>query len=153
MLQREDFIVPQKLKKRPLREISIHEQAKIIHAVTVDFLKQEDVALKYSTSRGLVCRLVRQYRQDPFLMSKKLARQHSKDITAEAVQLEVEQMLRDKVAIENAELVKARVLERKSIDVSVSRVKVLMKQQLGMSYRTAKKVPKQGNTEHCLVLR
>ena len=62
-------------------------------------------------------------------------------------------MLRDKVAIENAELVKAGVLERHSIDVSVPQVKVLMKERLGMSYRTAKKVPKQGNTERCLVLR
>ena len=111
------------------------------------------MAAEYRASPALVSRLVRQHRQDPFILSKKLARQHQQDISAEAVQHEVAMMLRDRVAIENATLVQARVLAKHNIEVSVPRVQVLMKQRLGMSYRTAKKVPKQGNTERCLVLR
>ena len=92
-LQREEVAVPNRLKKRALREITIHEQAKIIHAVTRDFARQADVAAQYRTSPALVCRLVRQHRQDPFILSKRLSKKHKQDVTAEAVQLEVAEML------------------------------------------------------------
>ena len=153
VLQREDVIVPNKRKKRSLREISIHEQAKIIQAVTRDFTRQEDVACEYRTSPALVCRLVRQHRKDPFILSKKLAKEHKQNLTEEAVNLEVAEMLRDRVAIESASLVKVRLQVKHNMNVSLPRVQAIMKQKLGLSYRTAKKVPKQGNTERCLVLR
>ena len=75
-------------------------------------------------------------------MSKKLAKKHKQDITVEAVQLEVTEMLRERVAIENASLVQTRLLTKHNINVSVPRVQVIIKQWLGLSYRTAKKVPK-----------
>ena len=39
------------------------------------------------------------------------------------------------------------------MQVTETNVKKVMKQQMDMSYRTVKIIPKQGNTERCLVLR
>ena len=71
----------------------------------------------------------------------------------DAVELEVTEMLRTREAIENAEAVQSKVLAKHDLEVSVPIIRATMKKQLCMSYHTAKKVPKQGNTERCLVLR
>jgi len=39
------------------------------------------------------------------------------------------------------------------MDVTVQEVKTIMKDELGLGYRIAKKVPVQANTIRCLVLR
>lgn len=148
-----DDAASSRVKRRPLRLLSVHEQAKIIHACTKDFARQQDVAAQYRVSPALVGRLVRQQRKDPFILSKKLGRQHRQQILVEAVELVVAEMMRTREAIENAETVRARVRTSHGLDVSVALARDVMKRQLRMSYRMAKKVPRQGNTERCLVLR
>jgi hypothetical protein len=39
------------------------------------------------------------------------------------------------------------------IDITVLEVKTIMKDELGLGYRIAKKIPVQANTIRCLVLR
>ncbi len=43
--------------------------------------------------------------------------------------------------------------ELHDVDVSVSKIRVTMKKELGLGYRRVQKVPIQGNSERCLVLR
>ena len=63
------------------------------------------------------------------------------------------ELLRTGRPIENSQQVQAQVQTRFGLEVSATKVRQTMKRQLGMSFRQAKKVPKQANTERCLVLR
>ena len=53
----------------------------------------------------------------------------------------------------NAGAIKCRVMGEDDLDVSLLQVQQVLKQDLKYSYRRARKVPLQGNSERCLVLR
>ena len=62
-------------------------------------------------------------------------------------------MLERGVPIINSEAVVQQVRRKEDIEVTISQVKTIMKDELGLGYRVAKKVPIQANMERCLVLR
>ena len=102
---------------------------------------------------ALVGRLVKAHRADPFFLSKKLERQHTAGLKKEAIENVVRMMLEKNQPIESSHQVQKLVLEKTGQEVSMKMVQVTMRKSLGMSFRMAKKVPKQGNSERCLVLR
>ena len=53
----------------------------------------------------------------------------------------------------NAGSIKCRVKGEDNLDVSLLQVQKVLKQDLKYSYRRSRKVPLQGNSERCLVLR
>jgi len=74
-------------------------------------------------------------------------------LVGEAVKRVVTSMLERGVPIVNSEAVVQQVKSKEDIVVTISQVKTIMKDELGLGYRVAKKVPIQANMERCLVLR
>ncbi len=62
-------------------------------------------------------------------------------------------MLEHSIPIERAAKVQLEVKKLHDIGISLPKVRETLKMELGLGYRTAKKVPIQGNSERCLVLR
>jgi hypothetical protein len=62
-------------------------------------------------------------------------------------------LLEDSVPIVKADMVAKLVEQQEELKVTAEQVKSIMKDDLGLGYRIARKVPAQGNTERCLVLR
>ena len=82
-----------------------------------------------------------------------MGKQQADRANTEATEHVVTEMLRASRPIENAKQVQAEVQKRFGLEVTPTQVKRTMKHTLNMSFRQAKKVPKQANTERCLVLR
>ncbi len=62
-------------------------------------------------------------------------------------------MLKGSVPIQNADTIVIRVNEHTDLEVKHDEVRSVLRKDLGLGYRIAKKVPIQSNTERCLVLR
>ena len=62
-------------------------------------------------------------------------------------------MLANSVPIVKAEMVVEELLLKENLSLSVVQVRTIMKDDLGLGYRMSRKVPVQGNSERCLVLR
>ena len=65
----------------------------------------------------------------------------------------VEEMLANSVPIVKAEKVVEAVQLKENLSLMVHQVRTIMKDDLGLGYRISSKVPVQGNSERCLVLR
>jgi len=62
-------------------------------------------------------------------------------------------MLENSITIVKADMVVEQVRKRENVEVTADQVKTVMKDELGLGYRMAKKVPVQANEMRCLVLR
>ena len=62
-------------------------------------------------------------------------------------------MLEKSIPIVKAAQIKERVDREFDVEVSVPKVRQILKQGMGLGYRRTKKVPIQANSERCLVLR
>ena len=65
----------------------------------------------------------------------------------------VTHLLSNSVPIVKADMVVQQVQELHYVDIKVQQVRDIMKDELGLGYRLTRKVPVQGNSERCLVLR
>ena len=118
-----------------------------------DHVFQCDIAKYYKISAALVSKLVVEAQRDP---QKSIALQVKKEEgqeVSEAVQRVVIDMLERGVPIVKAEAVVDQVRRKEDIEATISQVKTIMKDELGLGYRIARKVPIQANQERCLVLR
>ena len=71
----------------------------------------------------------------------------------EVVEEVVSDLLERSIPIEKAAKVKQEVQRQHDVEISLPKIKLTMKKELGLGYRRVKKVPIQGNSERCLVLR
>ena len=71
----------------------------------------------------------------------------------EAIKAAAEEMLHGSVPIQKADSIVIRVNEHTDLEVQHSEVRSVLRDDLGLGYRIAKKVPIQSNLERCLVLR
>ena len=55
--------------------------------------------------------------------------------------------------ITSVELISNRLKENEGIDLTNTKLKQFMKQELGMKFRISKKIPMHANSQRCLVLR
>ena len=62
-------------------------------------------------------------------------------------------MLECSIPIEKAAKVQMEVKRLHHVELSLPKVRTVLKSELGLGYRMAKKVPIQSNSERCLVLR
>ena len=62
-------------------------------------------------------------------------------------------MLENSITIVKADTVVEQVRKKENVEVTAHQVKTVMKDELGLGYRLAKKVPVQANEMRCLVLR
>jgi len=131
----------------------VHEQAQIISAYCDDLQPQKEVALQYRVAPALVGSLVKRQQLDPFYLSKRLEKMWTAFAETEAVETAVAEMQKSRLEITSARQVQEQIQKKVGQEVAIHKIRAAMRGKLGMSYRTAKKVPKQGNSERCLVLR
>ena len=62
-------------------------------------------------------------------------------------------MLEKSIPIDKCDTVRRITKREHNIDVSIPNIRVILKQQIGLRYHIAKKIPLQGNSQRCLVLR
>ena len=62
-------------------------------------------------------------------------------------------MLLNSIAIIKAETVVEETKKKADIEVTIEQVRTIMKDELGLGYRMARKIPVQANHKRCLVLR
>ena len=62
-------------------------------------------------------------------------------------------MLERSIPIDNAMKVQQQAKQYHDVEISVPKVRTVLKKELGLGYRRARQVPIQGNSERCLVLR
>ena len=145
--------VKSRQKKRSLKELPVKVREGIVKMYLEDNIFQVDIAKYYKISPQLVSKLIKEAQEDP---AKNLALKRKKEEQMErskAVQDVVKGMLANSVPIVKAEMVATQVMEVHHINVSIQQVRDIMREELGLGYRLSKKVPIQGNSERCLVLR
>ena len=71
----------------------------------------------------------------------------------EAVKEVVTGMLEDGVPIVKAELVVKELRRQEDLTLTAKQVRTIMKDDMGLGYRIARKVPVQSNSTRCLVMR
>ena len=62
-------------------------------------------------------------------------------------------MLERSITIQKAANVKIKARQQFNINVSIPKVRKIMKQEMGLTYHIIKKIPIQANSNRCLVLR
>ena len=114
---------------------------------------QADIAKYFKITPRLVSCLVKDAQRNPdkaALLKKK--QEESKQIQ-EAVKTVVAHMLEMSIPIVKADTVVEAVRRDNGLIVTAQQVRTIMRDQMGLGYRLIKKVPVQGNSERCLVLR
>jgi transposase len=136
-----------------LKELPISTREAIVKMYRVDHVFQCDIAKYYKISAALVSKLVVESQRNPQkIQALKIKKEEGQEV-GEAVQRVVTDMLVRGVPIVKAEAVVQQVRRKEDIEVTISQVKTIMKDDLGLGYRVARKIPVQANTERCLVLR
>ena len=64
-----------------------------------------------------------------------------------------EELLANSIPIKSADSIVVRVNESTDLKVKHSEVRSVLRKDLGLGYRIARKIPIQSNSERCLVLR
>jgi len=119
----------------------------------VDHVFQKDIAKYYKISPMLVSKLVVEAQRDPEKNQIfKIKDEENKNIK-EIVKKVVTGMLENSTPIVKADMVVEQVRKKENLEVTIDKVKTVMKDELGLGYRIAKKVPVQANEMRCLVLR
>ena len=101
----------------------------------------------------LVAQLVREAKKQPEKQRELKLREKEAARSSQAVESVASKMLECSIPIENAAKVQMEVKRLHHVDLSVPKVGSVLKSELGLGYRVAKKVPIQVNSERCLVLR
>ena len=102
---------------------------------------------------SLVSNLVTEARKRPEKLRALKQREKDVQIRHRAIEQVASELLEHSIPIDKAGKVQNQVKRRYDIDLSLPQVRTSLKQELGLGYRMAKKVPIQGNSERCLVLR
>ena len=118
-----------------------------------DHVFQCDIAKYYKISVTLVSKLVLEAQRDPHKIKVLKVKQEEGREVGAAVQRVVTDMLVRGVPIVKAEAVVDQVRRKEDIEATIVQVRTIMKDELGLGYRIARKVPIQANMERCLVLR
>ncbi len=142
-----------KTKKRSLKELPAAVRAEIVQLHEVEHMHQKDIAERFRVSSTLVGRLVKESVSQPEKQEQLVAKKQQEKQAREAIKAAVEEMLEGSVPIQKADMIVLRVNEHTDLEVRHEEVRSVLRNDLGLGYRIAKKVPIQSNSERCLVLR
>ena len=84
---------------------------------------------------------------------KRQLKQRRKDLEIDAVGLATASMIRRGVVVDSAAQIAKEAEADTTIPVTTTRVRTVIKRQLGLSYRRTRTTQPQANTQRCLVLR
>jgi len=140
-------------KKRHRKELSTAEIVDIVHCYVIECASQADVARKHRISVQLVGRLVAEAKKKPEKLRDMKARQKQKQDASLAAEQLAAQMLERGESIRSCRQVQAQVEAQHPVGLSDKAVRQILKKEIGLRYRSARKVPTQANSQRCLVLR
>ena len=129
------------------------EKVAIVHQVLVKYDSHKDVAYQFRVKPVVISLLVKKAKKNHTFIEELLAKDEKKDQTRESVVAEAKQVLQEGHFIYNAKQIVTRVKEHHGILVDVKTVRKVFRDDLDLQYRKMKRVPFQGNSERCLVLR
>ena len=82
-----------------------------------------------------------------------LAKEDQARCKRDTIRLMAEELLANSIPITSADSIVVRVNESTDLKVKHSEVRSVLRKDLGLGYRIARKIPIQSNSERCLVLR
>ena len=82
-----------------------------------------------------------------------LAKEDQARCKRDTIRLMAEELLANSIPIKSADSIVVRVNESTDLKVKHSEVRSVLRKDLGLGYRIARKIPIQSNSERCLVLR
>ena len=82
-----------------------------------------------------------------------LAKEDQARCKRDTIRLMAEELLANSIPIKSADSIVVRVNESTDLKVKHSEVRSVLRKDLGLDYRIARKIPIQSNSERCLVLR
>ena len=114
---------------------------------------QKEVAKYYRITPAVVSRIVKEYQEDPEKKSKLIKLEENIIKEEMLIKQTVCDLLQNQDHIFKAEQIVDRVAHDTGIQVTIDKVRKIMKDQLGMKYRKSKKISELANSQRCLVLR
>ena len=114
---------------------------------------QKEVAKYYRITPAVVSRIVKEYQEDPEKKSKLIKLEENIIKEEMLIKQTVCDLLQNQDHIFKAEQIVDRAAQDTGIQVTVDKVRKIMKDQLGMKYRKSKKISELANSQRCLVLR
>ncbi len=140
-------------KHRHRCQLSSEAIEEIVAACDEGSLTQAEIAKKYKVKMILVSSLVTEARKQPEKL--RVLKQKEKELgrASRAVERVAAGMLERSIPIDNAMKVQRQAEQYHAVEISVPKVRTMLKKELGLGYRRARQVPIQGNSERCLVLR
>jgi len=148
-----DRVPCRNFKKRHLKDLSEQEVDDIVALTQQPGWLKKNVAQKYRVSDMLISRICREAEREPEKMLRRRGRRQLQEDKKDSIENVVGSMLQANVPIVRAQQVQLAVKEQMHLDVNTKLVCSVMRKDLGMGYRMAKKVPIQSNLERQLVLR
>lgn len=140
-------------RKRCRSSLKTRELKDIARRVIEDDVKPKEVALEHNVKPNMVRSLVKQVkRQQGSLDSIRLKRELKAKKREEATEF-IAGKLQEGHHIWTAKLVQKTLRDEAAIELPLTQVRKVLRENLNMRYRVIKKVEYRGNSERCLVTR
>ena len=136
-----------------MKMLSPEVRREIVRLYVEEHMLQSNIASLYKVSATVVNRLVRLHAEKPEHQREYERKRERQRRARAAIKATAEEMLARSVPIQSSDIIVARVNEQTDLKVKNHEVRSVLKKDLGLGYRLAKKVPPQANSERCLVLR
>ena len=107
---------------------------------------QKEVAKYYRITPAVVSRIVKEYQEDPEKKSKLIKLEENIIKEEMLIKQTVCDLLQNQDHIFKAEQIVDRVAQDTGIQVTIDKVRKIMKDQMGMKYRKSKKIQEQANS-------
>ena len=135
------------------KDLTSHTVDKIIHEVMVNKLSHGEAAVKFKVKCALVSKLVRAYKKDCGFVQAIRDREQSRLTKSTRVVDAVNEILATRKNLWRTAQVVEHIQSKYDCQVKPHYVSFILRNCLKMRYRKVKRVPFQGNSERCMILR
>ena len=142
-----------KRKRRPLREISAATRLEIVRLATTTRHTCQELALLYNVKVQTIYNLKKDAKKDQRYFVNKKEKELRRTRATSAIVGAVADSIDRKETIWTLTQMQELVRARTSVPVPLHDVAKILKNEFNLSYRKIRRVPFQGNSDRCLVLR
>ena len=142
-----------KYKARCRNELNSRQIDDIVATCEEGALTQREVAKQYKVKEKLVCTLVNEAKRMPERQDQLKQKEKEQMKIKKTIEIVAEKFLERSIPIKKASMVQSECQQLHGLEVPIEKVRRHLKEELGLGYRMARKVPLQANSERCLVLR
>ena len=146
--------IPTPLRKRhKSRRINLTELVDIVHRNLVKHEHQKDLAREYYVVPSTVCQLVKKVQKSPKLLAELLAKYEEKEQLRKATSDGIADLLNKHECLTSVHGVASRLIENSGSIVKPRFVRMVMREDLHMSYRPIRQLTMQQNSDWNRLLR